>query len=201
MAEAVARLGLRYVVLTSVARDDLRDGGASHFARTIGAVRARRPGVRVEVLTPDFRGDSESLRVVTEAAPEVFNHNIETVPRLFPVVRAQGGYERSLRFLSQIKTVAPRQVTKSGLMVGLGERDDEIHATLRDLREAEVDIVTLGQYLRPGREHAPVDRYLPPEGFDELGAFALGLGFAKVHSGVFVRSSFHAEEIAAEQAP
>lgn len=198
VAEAVVRLDLRYVVLTSVARDDLRDGGASHFARTIGAIRARRPSVRVEVLTPDFRGDLAALRVVTDATPEVFNHNIETVPRLFPVVRAQGGYERSLLFLAKIKDVAPGQVTKSGLMVGLGERDDEIHATLEDLREAQVDIVTIGQYLRPGRDHAPVERYVSPEQFEALGTRARSLGFRTVHSGVFVRSSFHAEELAEE---
>ena len=194
VAEAAARLRLRYVVLTSVARDDLRDGGAATFAATVRAVRNALPGARIEVLTPDFRGDDSALAVVLATAPDVFNHNIETVPRLFPRVRAQGDYARSLALLAGVKRRAPGQVTKSGLMVGLGEDDAEIGAVLRDLRAVGVDIVTLGQYLRPTREHLPVDRYVPPEGFRRYEQDARALGFPVVYSGVFVRSSFNAEE-------
>jgi len=194
VAEAAARLRLRYVVLTSVARDDLRDGGAATFAATVRAVRNALPGARVEVLTPDFRGDDSALAVVLATAPDVFNHNIETVPRLFPRVRAQGDYARSLALLAGVKRRAPGQVTKSGFMVGLGEDDAEIGAVLRDLRAVGVDIVTLGQYLRPTREHLPVDRYVPPEGFRRYEQDARALGFPVVYSGVFVRSSFNAEE-------
>jgi len=194
VAEAAARLRLRYVVLTSVARDDLRDGGAATFAATVRAVRNALPGARIEVLTPDFRGDDSALAVVLATAPDVFNHNIETVPRLFPRVRAQGDYARSLALLAGVKRRAPGQVTKSGFMVGLGEDDAEIGAVLRDLRAVGVDIVTLGQYLRPTREHLPVDRYVPPEGFRRYEQDARALGFPVVYSGVFVRSSFNAEE-------
>jgi lipoic acid synthetase len=196
VAEAAARLRLRYVVLTAVARDDLDDGGAAHFADTVGAIRARLPEAQVEVLTPDFLGDEAALHTVLAAAPDVFNHNIETVPRLFPRVRAQGGYERSLDVLAAIKRLRPEQRTKSGLMVGLGETDAEIDTVLHDLRARDVDIVTLGQYLRPTREHAPVDRYVTPEGFEALAERARALGFPTVYSGVFVRSSFNAEEVA-----
>ncbi len=195
VAEAAARMGLRYVVLTAVARDDLKDGGASQFARTLEALRRRLPGVLVEVLTPDFRGDEAALRAVLGAAPDVFNHNIETVPRLFPEVRRQGDYALSLALLRKAKAVRPAQVTKSGLMVGLGEDDDEILAVLRELRAAGVDVLTLGQYLRPSRNHAPVARYVPPEGFAEWERRALELGFPTVYSGVFVRSSFNAFEV------
>jgi lipoic acid synthetase len=195
VAEAAARLGLRYVVLTAVARDDLRDGGAGHFAKTIAAVRARLPQSRIEVLTPDFKGDGAALDAVVEAEPDVFNHNIETVPRLFPAVRAQGSYALSLQVLTAIKKRRPSQMTKSGLMVGLGETDDEIRAVLSDLKAHAVDIVTLGQYLRPTRRHAPVDRYVTPEAFEQLGDEARAMGFAAVYSGVFVRSSYNAEEV------
>jgi lipoic acid synthetase len=195
IASAAARLRLRYVVLTSVARDDLADGGAAHFAATVSAVRERVPGAEVEVLTPDFKGDSAAIDAVLAARPDVFNHNIETVPRLFPLVRAQGRYALSLEILSEIKRRRPGQLTKSGLMVGLGETDDEIFAVLHDLRQAGVDIVTLGQYLRPTRDHRPVDRYVPPEGFDALAAHARALGFSSVYAGVFVRSSYNAHEI------
>jgi lipoic acid synthetase len=195
VADAAARLGLRYVVLTAVARDDLRDGGAGHFAAAVRAVRERLPQAEIEVLTPDFRGRRASVAAVLEAAPDVFNHNIETVERLFPLVRAQGDYARSLRVLSDAKALRPGQLTKSGLMVGLGETDAEVGAVLRDLRAAGVDIVTLGQYLRPTRAHRPVDRYVPPEGFDALARQARDLGFPTVYSGVFVRSSFHAAEV------
>jgi lipoic acid synthetase len=195
VAEAARRLGLRYVVLTAVARDDLDDGGASHFAAAIRAVRRRLPGARVEVLVPDFRGRRPALASVLAARPDVFNHNIETVPRLFPRVRPQGGYLRSLEMLARARTLRPAQSIKSGLMVGLGETDEEIGAVLGDLRAAGVDIVTLGQYLRPTREHLPVGRYVSPEGFRALERQARALGFPTVYSGVFVRSSFNAEEV------
>jgi lipoic acid synthetase len=195
VAEAAARLGLRYVVLTSVNRDDLPDGGAAHFAATVREIRRVRPRtpVRVEVLTPDFEGDREAVATVLDARPEVFNHNIETVPRLFPRLRPQGRYPRSLDVLG----VAARSgvATKSGLMVGLGETDQEVEGVLADLRGVGVDIVTLGQYLRPTRTHEPVHRYVPPEGFEAYARRARELGFPTVHSGVFVRSSYGAEEV------
>jgi lipoic acid synthetase len=197
IAEAAARLRLRYVVLTAVARDDLDDGGAAHFAATVAAVRRQLPASQIEVLTPDFKGDPAALAAVLAAAPDVFNHNIETVPRLFPHVRAQGDYTRSLDLLAAAKAIRPGQATKSGLMVGLGETDDEIDAVLRDLRARDVDVVTLGQYLRPTRDHVPVDRYVPPAGFEAWADRARALGFRSVYSGVFVRSSFNAEEVAA----
>jgi lipoic acid synthetase len=200
VAQAAARLGLRYVVLTAVARDDLEDGGASHFAIAVRAVRRRLPAARVEVLVPDFRGEREALATVLSAAPDVFNHNIETVPRLFPRVRPQGGYRRSLEMLAATRALRRRQATKSGLMVGLGETDEEIAAVLGDLRAAGVDIVTIGQYLRPTRYHAPVQRYLSPQGFHTLEQRARALGFSTVYSGVFVRSSFNAEEVFATTA-
>jgi lipoic acid synthetase len=195
VAEAAARLRLRYVVLTSVDRDDLPDGGASQFAATTLAVRAALPSAAVEVLTPDFKGDREALLAVLEASPAVFNHNIETVPRLFPRLRPQGRYALSLELLRAAKELRPAQATKSGLMVGLGERDGEIEPVLRDLRAAGVDTVTIGQYLRPTRRHAPVDRYVTPDEFRAYEAAARSLGFERVYSGVFVRSSFNAEEL------
>ncbi len=195
VAEAAARLGLRYVVLTSVNRDDLADGGAAHFAATIGAVRRALPQAGVEVLTPDFKGDRRALATVLEAEPTVFNHNIETVPRLFPRVRPQGTYLLSLDVLAAALALSPGTPTKSGLMVGLGETDAEVLAVLRDLREHGVRILTIGQYLRPTRRHAPVDRYLPPEAFDALAAEARAIGFETVYAGVFVRSSYNAHEV------
>ena len=195
VAAAAARLRLRYVVLTSVDRDDLADGGARHFSATVREVKRRLPLAKVEVLTPDFEGDSEALGAVLAAEPEVFNHNIETVPRLFPRVRPQGGYRLSLDVLENARRIRPGQVTKSGLMVGLGETDEEVRSVLRDLRSAGVQIVTIGQYLRPTRRHAPVDRYLAPAEFGRLEEQARGLGFPTVYSGVFVRSSFNAEEV------
>jgi lipoyl synthase len=200
VAEAAARLGLRYVVLTAVARDDLRDGGAGHFAATVTAVRGRLPGAQVEVLTPDFKGDAGALDAVLASRPDVFNHNIETVPRLFPRVRPQGGYALSLEVLGSIKRLAPDQVTKSGLMIGLGETDAEVAAVLFDLRGLGVEILTLGQYLRPSLEHVPVDRYVTPEGFAALADTARALGFPTVYSGVFVRSSYNAAEVAGRHA-
>jgi len=198
VADAATRLRLRYVVLTAVARDDLEDGGAAHFAATVRAVRARLEHVRIEVLTPDFKGDLAALEGVLASAPDVFNHNIEMAERLFPRLRPQGDYRRSLDLLAGAKRLRRGQVTKSGLMVGLGESDHEILAVLRDLREVGVDIVTLGQYLRPTRAHAPVARYVRPEGFRDYEQAALGLGFPTVYSGVFVRSSFNADEIAGQ---
>jgi len=195
VAEAAARLGLRYVVLTAVARDDLDDGGAGQMAATVREVRRRLPAAKVEVLTSDYKGEPAALALVLDAAPDVFNHNIEMAPRLFPTLRPQGSYTRSLALLRAVKDERPRQTTKSGLMVGLGETDAEVEGVLQDLRDADVDIVTLGQYLRPTRAHAPVDRYVTPAGFQALEARARALGFPTVYAGVFVRSSFNAEEV------
>ena len=195
VAEAARRMGLRYVVLTSVDRDDLADGGASHFAATVREVRRLVPGARVEVLTPDFRGDGEALGALLDSGPDVFNHNIETVPRLFPRLRPQGRYRLSLDVLAAARRIRPGQVTKSGLMVGLGETDEEVARVLSDVRAAGVDIVTIGQYLRPTRAHEPVHRYVTPEGFRGFEAEARRIGFPTVYSGVFVRSSFNAEEV------
>ena len=201
VADAAARLRLRYVVLTAVARDDLADGGASQLASTVEAVRARLPHAQVEVLTPDFKGDRAALEAVLSARPDVFNHNVEMAPRLFPRLRPQGDYGRSLAVLRDARRRRPGQVTKSGLMLGLGETDAEVREVLADLRGSRVDIVTLGQYLRPTRQHAPVARYVPPADFDRWAEEARTLGFPTVHSGVFVRSSFHAEEIFHGAAP
>jgi lipoic acid synthetase len=195
VADAAARLGLRYVVLTAVARDDLADGGAAQFAATVHAVRARLPKAQVEVLTPDFKGDRAALETVLGARPDVFNHNVEMAPRLFPSLRPQGDYVRSLRLLRDARALRPGQVTKSGLMLGLGETDAEVRQVLDDLRGSQVGIVTLGQYLRPTRDHAPVARYVPPADFERWADEARVLGFASVYSGVFVRSSFNAEEV------
>jgi lipoic acid synthetase len=195
VAEAAKRLGLRYVVLTSVARDDLDDQGASQFAATVAALRAALPSAGVEILTPDFQGSREALALALGSRPEVFNHNIETVPRLFPAVRPQGSYSRSLEVLAIAREFDARQVTKSGLMVGLGESDAELVDVLSDLKAAGVSIVTLGQYLQPTREHRPVQRYVAPEGFERLREKALAMGFPTVYSGVFVRSSYNASEV------
>jgi len=195
VAEAASRMGLRYVVLTSVDRDDLPDGGASHFAAVVRAVRDALPGAGIEVLTPDFKGDRAALGAVLASGPEVFNHNIETVPRLFKHLRPQGRYGLSLEVLAAAKALRPGQATKSGLMVGLGETDDEVVAVLHDLRAQGVDIVTIGQYLRPSRDHEPVRRYVAPDAFRALEAEARAIGFPTVYAGVFVRSSFNAEEV------
>lgn len=192
VARAAVGMGLRYVVLTSVDRDDLADGGASHFAATVRALRRALPDAGVEVLTPDYRGGD--LAKVLRSQPQVFNHNIETVPRLFPRLRPQGGYRRSLEVLAEARSSSSVAV-KSGLMVGLGETDEEVEAVLADLRDAGVDIVTIGQYLRPTRDHEPVDRYVAPETFTAFESRARALGFPTVYSGVFVRSSFNAEEV------
>jgi lipoic acid synthetase len=194
VAEAAARLGLRHVVITSVTRDDLPDGGAEHFYQCILAVR-RRTGARVEVLTPDFLGDKAAIERVLEARPEVFNHNTETVPRFYKKVRGRADYQRSLDLLAHVKKLSPTTVTKSGLMLGLGETRDELFDVLADLRSADCDTLTLGQYLTPSLKHVPVDRYLPPAEFDELAVMARRLGFTHVASGPFVRSSNHADEM------
>jgi lipoic acid synthetase len=194
VAEAAARLGLRHVVITSVTRDDLPDGGAEHFYQCVLAVRAHT-GAAVEVLTPDFLGDARAIDRVLEAAPDVYNHNMETVPRLYRKVRGRADYQRSLDLLARVKRRAPRVVTKSGLMLGLGETTEELLATLADLRAAACDTLTLGQYLAPSLKHIPVVRYVPPEEFDALAVLARSLGFEKVASGPFVRSSYHADEM------
>jgi lipoic acid synthetase len=195
VAEAAFRMGLRHVVITSVTRDDLPDGGADHFARCVLAVRARTTAA-VEVLTPDFLGDTGAIDRVMAAEPEVYNHNMETVPRFYKKVRGRADYRRSLDLLAYVKRRAPRMMTKTGLMLGLGETREELLDTLADIREVGVDALTLGQYLTPTLKHVPVVRYLPPEEFDELAILARRLGFAKVASGPFVRSSYHADELA-----
>jgi lipoic acid synthetase len=197
VAEAAARLGLKHVVITSVTRDDLPDGGAEHFYRCVLAVR-ERTGAAVEVLTPDFLGKPGALERVIEAAPEVFNHNTETVPRLYDCVRGRkSNYRWTLELLRRARQLGPAVRTKSGLMLGLGETRDELLDTLADLLEAGVQMLTLGQYLQPTPQHLPVVRYVPPEEFDELGRQARQMGFRHVASGPFVRSSYHARDMAA----
>jgi lipoic acid synthetase len=194
IARAVAEFGLRHAVITSVNRDDLPDGGAGHFVATIDAIRRRLPSVSVEVLTPDFQGECDAIDAVADAQPDVFNHNVETVPRLYRDVRPGARYTRSLSLLRGVKRRHPELVTKSGLMLGLGEERAEVLEVLRDLRSSGVDAVTLGQYLRPTLRHLEVARYLEPEEFDALGADARDLGFRHVASGPLVRSSFHADD-------
>jgi lipoic acid synthetase len=194
VAEAVAQMGLRFAVVTSVNRDDQPDGGASLFAATIHAIRERVPGCGVEVLVPDFQGSREAMDIVLDARPDVLNHNTETVPRLYKQVRLGARFERSLEMLAYAKQKAPRIPTKSGLMLGLGETLDEVRDTMRALREHHVDIVTLGQYLRPSVKHLPIVRYVPPAEFAALKDFGLALGFQHVESGALVRSSYHASE-------
>lgn len=198
MAEAAAHLGLRHVVITSVARDDLPDEGATHFANCIHAVREKLPHATVEVLVPDFHGREELIRIVTDARPEVYNHNIETVAALQKKARPAARYERSLDVLRTVKRLDPRIQTKSGIMVGLGETHDEILVTLRDLRSANCDLLTIGQYLQPGDHYLPVERFYPPEEFEQLADEAKALGFVAVASGPFVRSSYFAETLFAE---
>ena len=196
IAEASAEMGLRFVVLTSVDRDDLPDGGAAHFAETVRRIRERIPGVEVEVLIPDFDGREDLLRRVIDAGPLVIGHNTETVERLYPSVRFKHTYARSLGVLrSAARSKSPRQVVKSGLMVGLGEKDEEVETLLCDLREAGCEAVTIGQYLRPDRKHADVVRYVEPERFDAWRDYARNLGFLHVESGPLVRSSYRAEAI------
>jgi lipoic acid synthetase len=192
LATAVERLGLAHVVITSVDRDDLDDFGAGHFAATAAALRARVPQCRIEVLTPDFQGRAESVVTVASSPIDIFNHNLETVPRLYKRARAGARYERSLDVLRVARETGPSLLTKAGLMLGLGEELDEVRDVLRDLRSIDCDILTLGQYLQPSGSHLPVERYLEPREFDELGQEARGMGFRHVESGPLVRSSYHA---------
>jgi lipoic acid synthetase len=194
VAEAAFRLGLKHVVITSVTRDDLPDGGADHFRRCILAVR-ERTGAAVEVLTPDFLGDRRAVDTVLAAEPEVYNHNMETVPRLYKKVRGRAGYQRSLDLLAHVKRQKPSIVTKSGLMLGIGETIEELFDVLADLRGVRCDTLTLGQYLAPTLKHVPVARFVPPAEFEELAELARTLGFKKVVAGPFVRSSYHADEM------
>jgi len=196
VARAVAALRLNHVVITSVARDDLPDGGAGVFARTILSVRAHDPGVKVEVLIPDFRGSRSALARVMDAGPDILNHNLETVARLQPVVRPSAGYARSLSVLRMAKEMAPGAVTKSGLMVGLGETWDEILDAMSDVLGVGCELLTIGQYLRPSAQHLPRVRYFSPEEFDELRRVGERLGFRHVEAGPLVRSSYHAERYA-----
>jgi lipoic acid synthetase len=197
LADAVAALGLRYVVVTSVDRDDLRDGGAAHFARCVTLLRERVPGIRVEVLTPDFRGRVErALQALSDAWPDVFNHNLETVPALYRAARAGSNYQGSLQLLARVKQANEAMLTKSGLMAGLGESDEELLGAMRDLRAHRVDILTIGQYLAPSRFHMPVRRYVTPQQFDAWREAGLEMGFREVVAGPLVRSSYQADQIA-----
>ena len=195
LAEAVAEMKLKYVVVTSVDRDDLKDSGAGHFADCISELRAHNPNTRVEVLVPDFRGRMEiALEILSNCPPDVFNHNLETVPRLYKKARPGADYQWSLALLKQYKQLNPTVLTKSGLMLGLGETLDEVREVMRDMRAHDVDMVTLGQYLQPTRNHLPIDRWVTPEQFKTYRAIGLGMGFKVVESGPLVRSSYHAEE-------
>lgn len=195
VAEAVERMQLRYVVITSVTRDDLLDGGAGFFADTIKEIRKRNPKSLVEVLIPDFKGSADALQVVLEARPDVLNHNIETVPRLYPLVRPEALYVRSLALLRRVREYDAKIPTKSGLMLGLGELTEEIRQTLQDLLDTGCSLLTLGQYLQPTEEHLAVERFIPPEEFEKWRDTALEMGFSEVASGPFVRSSYHAREL------
>ncbi len=195
VADAVASLHLKYAVITSVTRDDLADGGSSLFAATIKAIRMKRPGCRVEVLIPDFKGSESSLGTVLDASPDVLNHNIETVPALYPIVRPQADYQRSLALLASARAYGA--LTKTGLMLGLGETHDEIRSVMLDLRKVDCSILTLGQYLQPGKYHLPVEKYYCPDEFAALRDEAKAMGFQYVAAGPLVRSSYHAEQYGA----
>ena len=194
VAEAVAKLGLNHVVITSVDRDDLPDGGARHFADVINAIRAASPGTTIEVLTPDFLRKDGALEIVVEAAPDVFNHNLETVPSLYLNVRPGARYFHSLRLLQRVKELDPKRFTKSGIMVGLGENREEVLQVMDDMRVADVDFITIGQYLQPTRKHHPIDRFLTPEEFSGLETVAYAKGFLMVSASPLTRSSHHAGE-------
>ncbi len=198
VADAVAKLGLKHVVITSVDRDDLPDGGAGHFAAVIGALRAAAPGTTIEVLTPDFLRKPGGAETVAAARPDVFNHNLETVPRLYPSIRPGARYFQSLRLLDQVKRLAPTIFTKSGMMVGLGEQRGEVMQVMDDLRIADVDFLTLGQYLQPTVKHAAVDRFVTPEEFAEYASLARAKGFLMVSATPLTRSSYHADADFAE---
>ncbi len=195
VAGAAEEMGLKYIVITSVTRDDLPDGGAAHFARTIIAIRGKMPSAKVEVLTPDFKGDLKSLKTVLDARPDVFNHNVETVERLYPYVRPDADFRRSLYILDQAKEIAPERYTKSGFMLGLGETHEEVIGLLQDLRKSRCDFITIGQYLRPNRNNLAVVEYIKPGIFEALKMKALDMGFKFVASGPLVRSSMNAEEM------
>jgi lipoic acid synthetase len=194
VADAVAKLGLKHVVITSVDRDDLDDGGAAHFAQTIRAIRHARPETTVEVLTPDFLRKDGALEVVVEAKPDVFNHNLETVPRLYVPVRPGARYFASLRLLDRVKEMDPTMFTKSGIMVGLGESSEEVLQVMDDLRSAHVDFLTVGQYLQPSVKHHPIDRFVPPDEFEQIERRAYAKGFHLVSASPLTRSSYHADE-------
>ena len=199
LAEAIAEMALKYVVITSVDRDDLRDGGAGHFAACVAAVRGRNPEIRIETLVPDFRGRGElAIERLGDAPPDVLNHNLETVPRLYRKARPGADYSWSLELLARFKAAHPAVPTKSGLMLGLGENLDEVEGVMRDLRAHGCDMLTLGQYLQPSRDHLPVQRFVTPAEFEQLGALGKGLGFSNVASGPMVRSSYHADQQAAQ---
>jgi lipoic acid synthetase len=192
LAEAVTQMALRHVVITSVDRDDLPNGGAEAFAGCVTGIRRRMPDTSVELLIPDFKGSDAALQIVVDARPDILNHNLETVERLYRIARPGGRYPRALRLLRRAKEMAPDLLTKSGIICGLGEEWDELLVAMRDLREQGVEILTLGQYLRPSRQHLPVERQVTPEEFRQLKAEALAMGFAHVESGPLVRSSYHA---------
>lgn len=194
LADAVAQMGLKHVVITSVDRDDLPNGGAESFASCITEIRQRLPESSVEVLIPDFKGNAEALRIVLHARPDILNHNLETIDRLYRIARPGGRYTRALELLARAKEIAPDQLTKSGIMVGLGEDWDELLVSMRDLRAQRVDILTLGQYLRPSADHLPIARWYTPEEFAELKRLGMEMGFRHVESGPLVRSSYHAWE-------
>ena len=194
VAEAVSLMGLDYAVVTSVNRDDRKDGGAELFADTIRAIRERIPGCKIEVLVPDFQGNRDAMKIVMDAGPDVLNHNTETVPRLYRQVRLGARYERSLDMLSWAKELRPETPVKSGLMLGLGELQEEVLLVMQDLRDHKVDILTLGQYLRPSPKHLPIVRYVPPAEFDDLKRAGMRMGFAHVEAGPLVRSSYHADD-------
>jgi lipoic acid synthetase len=198
VAQAVRKMGLQYVVITSVTRDDLPDGGASHFAKTIQAIRKQDQGIKIEVLIPDFKGDHSSLGKVLEASPDVLNHNVETIQRLYSEVRPQANYKRSLNLLKKSKELHPNIHTKSGFMLGLGETHQGIIELMEGLREAECDLLTIGQYLQPRRDRLPVEKYISPEEFEEYQKIGMEMGFKAVASAPFVRSSFHASEMFAD---
>ena len=195
LALAIADMGLKYVVITSVDRDDLKDGGAQHFADCIRETRALMPGIKVETLVPDFRGRMDvALDILVQEAPDVFNHNLESVPSLYRKIRPGSDYQWSLDLLKNYKLRRPDVLTKSGLMLGLGETAEELIQVMKDMREHDIDMITMGQYLQPSRDHLPIDRYVTPEEFDEFGRIAEELGFKAVASGPLVRSSYHADE-------
>lgn len=194
VAQAIKAMNLRHAVITSVNRDERKDGGAPIFALVIRRVREIQPGCTIEVLIPDFKGNIEALKMVTDAAPEILNHNVETIPRLFKKVQPQDNYEWAMTTLGNAKQLSPTQVTKSGIMLGLGETKEEVIAVMRDLTDRKVDILTLGQYLQPSKQHLPIDRYVPLEEFAELKQLGLELGFRWVESGPLVRSSYNADK-------